>query len=161
MTISAIVFTRVAMRGCGVFAILMCTWFISVRIQCFTIDHAMKLSERLNVMLRYPKYEYLPKLRKSLNIYTGVLSYITLKLQQTQGPIDIAVKEFYQLGPPMFMKVPIENKQVAFQKIYKWTDSDLELILDELKDAKKVWLEFSRQIKSKIECSKLHIANEK
>uniref|UniRef100_A0A1B6LVT0 Uncharacterized protein n=1 Tax=Graphocephala atropunctata TaxID=36148 RepID=A0A1B6LVT0_9HEMI len=143
----------------SVFVVFMCMCFIHVTIQSFTIDHALKLGDRLSVMLRSPKHEYLPKLRKYLNLYTGVLSYITLKLQQ--APLDPAVRQFYQLGPPLFMKIPIEEKQLAFKRIYKWTDHDLELFLDEVNDAKKVWIGFSRQIKNKVENSnvKQRVAN--
>lgn len=123
----------------------------SVSIQGFAIDHAKKLSGRLETMIKCPKYEYLPKLRKYLNLYSGVLSFITLKIKGK--PVDPTVERLYRLGSPEFLKEPVEDNRVGFKKTLRWTDRDMDTFIDEFNDAKKIWSEFEKQIKSKVNSS--------
>lgn len=121
----------------------------------FTPEKAIKLADYMRVMMRYPKYEYLPHIRKCLHMYAGILSYLTLKLEEESD--DSSVEDFYLFGPPRFMTMPIKDRRVQeLKKTYKWDDRDLKIFLEELNDAKKVWREFSRTMLSK----KSHISAE-
>lgn len=122
-------------------------FFFVVSVEGFALNHAVKLSDRLNIMLKCPKYEHLSKLRKYLNLYTGVLSFITLKIKEE--PADPHVEKLYHLGPPTFLQERVEDNRTVFKKALRWTDRDLDIFIDEFNDAKKVWSEFEKQIKTK------------
>lgn len=113
----------------------------------FVIEHAKKLSDRLKIMLRCPKYEYSNKLRKYLNLYTGVVSFLVLKAEE--GSVDPAVEQLYRQGMPSFLSEPLEEHRPGFKKALRWTDRDLDIFVDEFKDAKIIWAELEKQIKSK------------
>lgn len=118
------------------------------RVRGFTVNKAIKLADRLRTMIRYPKTEYLPKLRRTLHMYAGILSYISLKLEEEPDESD--VEAFYLFGPPRFMTMPIkEKRKMDLKKKYGWRDRDLEIFLEELNDAKKVWREFARTLRAK------------
>uniref|UniRef100_A0A1B6IFZ0 Uncharacterized protein n=1 Tax=Homalodisca liturata TaxID=320908 RepID=A0A1B6IFZ0_9HEMI len=135
------------MRSCFLIATMLIASIINSTYG-FTVKKALKLADDLRIMMRYPKNEYLPNIRRFLNMYAGVLSYITLKLEQE--PDNSAVEELYLFGPPRFMTMPMkEKRKVDLKANYNWSEHDLDIFLEELNDAKKVWREFARTVRTK------------